>query len=341
MQIGQVGAFGLDSKMNAYIGASFEVGNNKTLIKMFMDMDKVDSQTAPIYMMGASSVNNSYERPLRIYGSSVTLLADPANTDSRKNNVDSPTRLEVTGGSTPHTYLYTNVDNYLKLNTNSAVSELKGNAGLKLIGYKGQGYINILQNGTNSQIAISGGSITQNTTNGSITMSANSGNIVETATGNISLTSNNSTDTIIMNASKTEIKHGKSYLTLQDDGTATDLYADGNLNITGNGSNGVIITSKQGRLNLELTSISGKHKCSLRMDQNKWDLANTVGTLRTQIGLLHPSSKKNVGLLNWTQNMLVNKGLSAKAIYYTSKAKSPSYVYNNSGHETTYTSDSL
>ena len=90
LNIDNVGAFGKSADTGKYVGASFEVGATEddsfSLIKMFTSTgtnnDNLNNPGGTLYISGSSSDEDEYIRPTRLYGNSITLLAD----DSGKNN---------------------------------------------------------------------------------------------------------------------------------------------------------------------------------------------------------------------------------------------------------------
>ena len=84
LNIDNVGAFGKSADTGKYVGASFEVGmtedDSYSLIKMFTSTgtnnENLNNPAGTLYISGSSDDEDEYIRPVRLYGKSVTLLAD-------------------------------------------------------------------------------------------------------------------------------------------------------------------------------------------------------------------------------------------------------------------------
>lgn len=76
LTIGNIGAFGMSAQSQQYVGASFEIGTgntNNTLFKMFTDAHDVNKEDGTLYLSGATSANDDYQRPLQMHFNSIAM----------------------------------------------------------------------------------------------------------------------------------------------------------------------------------------------------------------------------------------------------------------------------
>ena len=82
LAIGFIGAFGKTAFQEKYIGVSVDV-NDITTWKLFTDYNNGVTETTPVYLSGATSENNDYQRPIQIMGSSLYLRTSSNDDNSR------------------------------------------------------------------------------------------------------------------------------------------------------------------------------------------------------------------------------------------------------------------
>lgn len=89
LTIGSLGAFGSQAMDKAYIGASFEIGTDLTtneLLKIFTKASEVNEADGTLYLSGATSKDNEYQRPMQLYGKQIKLYA--SSSSHRKDSSD-------------------------------------------------------------------------------------------------------------------------------------------------------------------------------------------------------------------------------------------------------------
>lgn len=100
LTIGAIGAFGIKTTEERFIGASFDIGDkNRTLFKIFLEAkdekgkDLTDSVNTPMYIGTSSSETNDFQRAMNFYGSSVNLYAATSNANTKIDNRTSKNKI--------------------------------------------------------------------------------------------------------------------------------------------------------------------------------------------------------------------------------------------------------
>lgn len=321
LYIGSIGAFGKDAKEDAYIGASFEVGDNSdTIFKVFMSMDDAENenQSGDIYIMGSPAKGDSNKRPMHLYGEPLVLNAGSClNTKKEGTN-----QLKLEKGTF---YAGTSKD-YISLG--SSISKVVTDLSLLLKSKDTELQLN------NASTTLTSGTITLTSTNTTFTATGKTQSTIKGADSYIDLYS----DYAIISCNKKE-----AYLELGPSTNASKLQSGGTLDIT---APGTINIKSNPDANHQINIDAGTSYLHLiggsKTATQYFILSSNSGYIRSAMGLVHSELKgKNRQYVMCNNDFRVLEYCAAKSFNFLTKQTSPKVVYNDSGATQTYSSTSV
>lgn len=272
MGIGEVGAFGVRAADSSYVGATFAY-NGDAILKFFIDSGGDASD--PLYLSGATSETNEYQRPIQIHGKSIGLYS------SSTSSILCPSNDRASDGTITATddrlvlsdddAIFGHKDTYLSMpsSTKETTTWQIGNnfkmsvASSKTSSVTLGGSLGLDISGT-STLKFGTGNNTSNsaisaTATGTVTLTGAKSIVLDTAIDGKNIDSSDSVFRLSMNGSNSKhmwLGNSKSYLELNSNFSQSQLYSTngwkmsggtGCINITNDSADGIRLDSTTGQ----------------------------------------------------------------------------------------------